>query len=55
MIKPLNIVLRKPQNTGIFHDSRGDSEKLREVCNILIDKVNELVNKVNELESKEGE
>lgn len=53
MIKPINIKLRKPQNPGIFHDSRGDSEKLREVCNILIDKVNELVEKVNKLEDNQ--
>lgn len=52
MIKPLNIRLRKPDETGIFHDSRHDVKVLSEACNILIDKVNELTNKVNELETQ---
>jgi hypothetical protein len=55
LIKPIRLKLRKPQSTGIFHDSRGDSAKLLEVCNILIDKVNELVDKVNKLEAQKGD
>lgn len=52
MIKRINMKIRKPNDTGIFHNSRADAAVLGKVCNELIDKVNELVDKVNELENK---
>ncbi|OMC99135.1 hypothetical protein MKX34_26475 [Paenibacillus sp. FSL R5-0636] len=52
MIKKIRIKIRKPQSSGIFHNSREDVAALGDVCNALIDKVNELVDKVNELENK---
>lgn len=51
MIKRITIKLRKPDNTGIFHDSRGDIRTLSKVCNELIDKVNELIDKTNAQEA----
>ncbi|WP_028562304.1 hypothetical protein [Paenibacillus pinihumi] len=48
-IARLQIKLRKPDNTGFFHDTRGDVRKLAEAINILIDKQNEVVNAVNQL------
>lgn len=52
VIKRINTKIRKPNDTGIFHNSREDVAVLGKVCNELIDKVNELVDKVNELENK---
>jgi len=51
-VEKLKIRVGKSNNTGIFHDSRSDVAKLGEVCNKLINKVNELVDEVNTL--KEG-
>ncbi|MHB8172747.1 MAG: hypothetical protein ACYDG6_14655 [Thermincolia bacterium] len=51
MITKLKIKLRKPDASGIFHDTKGDVKRLAIVCNELINKVNELVDKVNKLEN----
>lgn len=50
MVQKIKIKLRDIDAIGIFHDTRGDVNKLAKVCNQLIDKVNELVDKVNDLE-----
>lgn len=49
MIQRINTRIRKSNNEGIFHNSRGDIAALGKVCNELIDKVNELVDAINQL------
>jgi hypothetical protein len=51
-MKEINWALRKPEGSGLFHDSRRDAQITREAINLLVDKINELVKKVNELESR---
>lgn len=54
MIKKIKIKIRRSDDSGLFHNSRLDTETLRKVCNELIDKVNELTEEVNNLKQKEN-
>lgn len=51
MIKRIKSRIKQSDNSGLFHDSRGDVRALTKMCNELIDKVNELTDKINELDS----
>ena len=51
-MKRLDLHLRKPSTSGIFHDTRKDVQTLSKCINILVDKVNELVNENNKLRKK---
>lgn len=56
MIKKIKNKVGTTGGAGIFHDTRDDVRILAEVCNRLIDKVNELTDEVNKLdrENQEG-
>jgi hypothetical protein len=51
----INYHLRKPNEVGVFHDSRKDSQTIRKVLNDVIQKVNEIIDYINQdqLNSKE--
>jgi len=48
----LNLRLRKPSSTGIFHDSRADTALFMKVFNALHDKVNEMIDENTELKKR---
>lgn len=52
-IEPITWNVRKPNDGGLFHDTRGDIATTMKCIRLLIEKVNELVHAVNELR-KEG-
>lgn len=49
-IEKIKLRIIKPDDTGMFHDSRKDSRTLGKAINMLIDKVNELVEANNQLQ-----
>jgi hypothetical protein len=49
MVEKIKIRCVKPDESGLFHDSRGDARKLAKMVNLLVDKVNELVDENNRL------
>ena len=51
-MKKITYKVKKADEYGLFHDSRGDVNRLAKVCNDLIDKVNQLIYEVETLKSK---
>ena len=44
--------IRGSLNNGLFHDTRGDINKLAEYCNFLTDNINLLVAELNEVKAE---
>ena len=53
-IEPLKIRVGPSSSNGLFHDSRGDVQRLGQAINAIIDKQNEMIDAINVLIDKEG-
>ena len=54
MLNLIKTKIRRSDSISVWHDTRGDVMTLTNVCNELIEKVNELVETINKFE-KAGE
>jgi hypothetical protein len=48
-IEIMKMKLRKPDESGLFHDSRGDARVIMQALNEIISKQNEVIMTVNKL------
>lgn len=52
-IDVLKIKVRKTEDNYLFHNSKADARILMEVCNLLIEKVNEIIQELNRYQEDE--
>ena len=51
-MEKLNLRLRKPSGSALFHDSRADSALFMKVFNVMHDKVNEIIDENTTLKER---
>lgn len=52
MAEKITKKIKTARNNGVFHDTRGDVDKLAEYCNMLTDKINQLIDEVEGIREK---
>lgn len=53
-VEKIKLRIIKPEDVGLFHDTRKDVRTLGKAINMLIDKVNELIVSNNELQQSKN-